>query len=476
MPPHHGMPEGHPPVKSFLAIPVISRGGEVVGGLFFGHPEAGVFTARIERIIVGIAGQAAVAIDNARLYERVKRAAEDRKHLLDAERSARTEAERISQLKDEFLATLSHELRTPLNAIVGWTQVLTAQSTVDADVRHGLEVIDRNARVQTQLIEDLLDMSRIVSGKVRLDVQPVDVADVLRAAIASVQHSADARKIRLQTVLDAHVSPVRGDPGRLQQCFWNLLTNAIKFTPKGGRVQVSLERVNSHLEVKVEDDGQGIEPEFLPFVFERFRQGDASTTRHHGGLGIGLSIVKSLVELHGGTVRVYSPGKDRGATFVIELPVMVLGAARAGGGGERGRMELRERERFDHPSLAGIRVLAVDDEPDARALVKRILEDCGAEVLVAETAEEALALVRSARPHMIVSDIGMPGEDGYQLIRAVRELSPDEGGRTPAAALSAFARAEDRTRSLRAGYQTHLVKPVEPTELTAVIASLAARP
>jgi CheY-like chemotaxis protein len=234
--------------------------------------------------------------------------------------------------------------------------------------------------------------------------------------------------------------------------------------------------VNSHLEVKVEDDGQGIEPEFLPFVFERFRQGDASTTRHHGGLGIGLSIVKSLVELHGGTVRVYSPGKDRGATFVIELPVMVLGAARAGGGGERGRMELRERERFDHPSLAGIRVLAVDDEPDARALVKRILEDCGAEVLVAETAEEALALVRSARPHMIVSDIGMPGEDGYQLIRAVRELSPDEGGRTPAAALSAFARAEDRTRSLRAGYQTHLVKPVEPTELTAVIASLAARP
>jgi CheY-like chemotaxis protein len=281
-------------------------------------------------------------------------------------------------------------------------------------------------------------------------------------------------------VLDPLAGPVRGDPNRLQQCFWNLLSNAIKFTPKGGRVQVSLSRVNSHVEVCVADNGQGIAPEFLPHVFERFRQADASTTRKHGGLGLGLSIVKSLVELHGGSVRAGSPGEGAGATFCIDLPVMVVGvpgpeatgAARHEGDGGPAAWA---GGAMDHPSLAGITVLAVDDEPDARVLLRRVLEECGARVLLAASSEEGLELVRRERPDMIISDIGMPGEDGYEFIRRVRRLPPDEGGRTPAAALTAFARAEDRTRALRAGYQTHVAKPVEPTELTAVVASLAAR-
>ena len=402
-----------------------------------------------------------------------KRAEAERERLLEAERAARAEAERVSLLKDEFLATLSHELRTPLNAILGWAQILRTGGPRESELEEGLSVIERNTRVQTRMIEDLLDMGRITAGKVRLDVQRVDLADVVNAAIASVRHSADAKSIRLQVVLDPLAGPVRGDPNRLQQCLWNLLTNAIKFTPKGGRVQVSLERVNSHLEVCVSDTGEGIRPEFLPHVFERFRQADASTTRKHGGLGLGLSIVKHLVELHGGTVRAKSAGLGQGATFCIDLPVMVVHDA---GRGSRQHPQFTSTQpAVDHPSLEGITVLAVDDEADARNLLKRLLEDCGAKVLLAASAGEGLALVRSGRPDMIVSDIGMPGEDGYEFIRKVRQLKANEGGRTPAAALTAFARAEDRTRALRAGYQTHVAKPVEPTELTAVVASLATR-
>jgi PAS domain S-box-containing protein len=486
MGPHHGMPPGHLPVRSYLAVPVVSRSGEVIGGLFFGHPDPGVFTARTERVVVGVAAQAAVAIDNARLYDDVRRAAEERKHLLEAERAARAEAERVSLMKDEFLATLSHELRTPLNAILGWAQILRADARDNPELDEGLAVIERNTRVQAQLIEDLLDMSRIISGKVRLDVQRVELQDVVKAAVASVRHSAEAKEIRLQVVLDPLAGPVRGDPNRLQQCVWNLLSNAIKFTPKGGRVQVGLERVNSHLEVCVVDDGEGIRPEFLPHVFERFRQADASTTRQHGGLGLGLSIVKHLVELHGGAIRAKSAGEGMGSTFCIELPLMVVHADADAGDGGLGGGAPRQHPRgspgsagsaaaIDHPSLAGLTVLAVDDEPDARKLLKRVLEDCGARVFVAASSREGLELVRRERPDMIVSDIGMPGEDGYDFIRQVRALPPDAGGRTPAAALTAFARAEDRTRALRAGYQTHVAKPVEPTELTAVVASLATR-
>jgi CheY-like chemotaxis protein len=279
----------------------------------------------------------------------------------------------------------------------------------------------------------------------------------------------------LHVVTDPLAGPVWGDPNRLQQCLWNLLSNAIKFTPKAGKVQVSLARVNSQLEVTVVDTGQGISEEFLPYVFERFRQADASTTRRHGGLGLGLSIVKSLVELHGGSVSAKSAGKDQGATFCIELPLMVFDSSLSSVAREHPRTGGAQASTLDHPSLHGLTVLAVDDEPDARNLVRRVLEDCGARVLLAESAEEGLAVLRRERPDMLVSDIGMPGEDGYEFIRKVRQLPADEGGRTPAAALSAFARAEDRTRALRAGYQTHIAKPVEPTELTAVIASLAGR-
>jgi PAS domain S-box-containing protein len=481
MAPHHGQPKGHLPVRSYLAVPVVSRSGEVIGGLFFGHPDIGVFTDRAERIVVGMATQAAMAIDNARLYERVRRAAAEREQLLDAERAARAEAERVSIVKDEFLATLSHELRTPLNAILGWAQVLRDRVQGDEELSEGLSVIERNTRVQTQLIEDLLDMSRIISGKIRLDVQQVDLQDVVKAAVASVRHSADAKDIRLQVVLDPLAGPVRGDPGRLQQCFWNLLSNAIKFTPKGGRVQVTLERVNSHLEACVIDNGEGIKPEFLPHLFERFRQADASTTRKHGGLGLGLSIVKHLVELHGGKVRAKSPGVGHGSTFCIELPLIVVhppaepARAHPRSGSSLLGSATNSAMPPDHPSLSGITVLAVDDEPDAVQLVKRLLESCGARVITASSAGEALKLVVSERPDMILSDIGMPGEDGYELIRKVRALPSDQGGRTPAAALTAFARAEDRTRALRAGYQTHVAKPVESTELTAVVASLATR-
>ena len=429
-------------------------------------------------------GQVIGASKIARDVTTYKQLLRQREELLESEQHARREAERQGRVKDEFLATLSHELRTPLNAILGWAQVLRGRaeavasgtSTVDDgnDLVEGLDVIERNTRVQAQLIDDLLDMSRITAGKIRLDVQQVDVGDVVRAAVASMRHAADGKNIRLQVVLDPLAGPVRGDPSRIQQCVWNLLTNAVKFTPKGGKIQVSLERVNSHLEVCVSDDGEGIKPDLLPHLFERFRQGDdASTTRRHGGLGLGLSIVKHLVELHGGKVRAKSPGPGQGSTFCIELPLIVI----------HGPKEAAERTHprtptpvgfTDLPSLNGITVLVVDDEPDARTLVKRLLEGCGARVLTAESAARGLELVIAERPHMIVSDIGMPGVDGYEFIRKVRALPADQGGRTPAAALTAFARSEDRTRALRAGFQTHVAKPVELAELTAVVASLAA--
>jgi len=474
--PHYGMPKGHLPVKSYLAVPVFSRSGEVVGGLFCGHPEIDVFDERAEKLVSGVAAQAAVAIDNAKLYDNLKKLSIEREKLLDAERTARSEAERSSMLKDEFLATLSHELRTPLNAILGWSQLLRAQASTDTQMKEGLSVIQRNTRIQVQLIEDLLDMSRILSGKVRLDVQDVDVGDVMRAAVASVKHSAEAKDIKLQLIIDPRAGPVRGDSGRLQQCIWNLLSNAIKFTPKGGRVQIVLRRVDSHIEVSVVDDGMGIKSEFLPHVFERFRQADASTTRRYGGLGLGLSIVKHLVELHGGSIRAESRGEGQGASFIIELPLLVVyphieDVQRA----HPTAIGLSDALELDPPSLEGISVLVVDDEEDARHLLTRVLEECGARVFSAGSAKDGFEIVHRERPRMIVSDIGMPEEDGYEFIRRVRRLPIEEGGATPAAALTAFARAEDRTKALRAGYHTHVAKPVEPMELAAVVASLASR-
>jgi PAS domain S-box-containing protein len=472
--PHHGMPPGHLPVRSYLSAPVISRSGEVIGGLFFGHPQPGMFTERSERLVAGVAAQAAVAIDNARLYEAAQAAAVEREKLLESERHARAEAERASQMKDEFLATLSHELRTPLSSILGWSQVLRGGGRNPGDLEKGLDVIERNTRVQTQLIEDLLDMSRIISGKVRLDIQPVQPMSFVEAAVETVRPAAEAKGIRLETILDPHAGPVSGDPNRLQQVVWNLLSNAIKFTPKEGKVQVILERVNSHVEISVADTGMGIEPKFIDHVFERFRQQDSSTTRRYGGLGLGLSIVKHLVELHGGTVRVESAGEGRGATFSVHLPIAVVHRP-----GSSPRVHPKTSEAFPREikalDLAGITVLVVDDQPDARELVARVLADCNARVLTAGNAEEALALVQSERPDVLVSDIGMPEVDGYELLRRVRALGAARGGKVPAVALTAFARSEDRTRALRAGFVVHVAKPVEPSELIATVASVVGR-
>ncbi|HYD01303.1 MAG TPA: ATP-binding protein, partial [Phycisphaerales bacterium] len=391
------------------------------------------------------------------------------RRLLEAERAARVESERMGVLKDEFLATLSHELRTPLSAILGWCQLIRRGGGNAATAAEGLEVIERNARVQSRLIDDLLDMSRIISGKIRLDVQPVDVQDVVRTAVMSVQHAADAKGVRLEVVLDPLAGPVRGDPARLQQCFWNILSNAIKFTPRGGKVQVSLECINSHLEFTVADTGAGIRPEFLPYVFDRFRQADSTTTRRHGGLGLGLAIVKHLTELHGGKVRAKSPGEGKGTTVSMELPVMVVHADPGHHAAQQGAQASAEGEL----SLRGIRVLVVDDEPDGREVVRRVLVEFGAEVELAGSAEEALSAVARRPPDVLISDIGMPDHDGYELMRRIRALPAAQGGRTPAAALTAFARSEDRTRAMLAGFQTHITKPVEPLELAAAVASLA---
>ncbi len=406
-----------------------------------------------------------------------KNAEVEREALLASERAARTEAERVSRMKDEFLATLSHELRTPLNAIVGWSQILGGDSKPNpADLAEGLKVIGRNARVQAQLIEDLLDMSRIISGKVRLNVQPVDLSEVIDAAVASVAPGAEAKGIRIQKVIEPLASPVMGDPSRLQQIVWNLLSNAIKFTPKEGRVQVVMKLVNSHLEIVVSDTGAGIKPEFLPHVFERFRQADATTTRRYGGLGLGLAIVKHLAEMHGGDVRAASPGENQGATFSVHLPLAIAHQHRAQSAEEREH----PRTPTSHPTecppgLDGAHILVVDDERDSRALVKRILEDCAAIVTVASSAEDGLAALKRQKTDVIVSDIGMPGTDGYQFIRAVRKLGEDEGGKSPAIALTAFARSEDRQRAMLAGFDIHIAKPVEPAELIAVVARLARR-
>ncbi len=590
--PHYGQPKGHLPVKSYLAVPVMSRSGEVIGGLFFGHPDAGVFDEDAERHAVGVAAQAAIALDNARLYadltrseERYKlasRATNDaiwdwdvhtdrvnwspaireiyghdqtesgttsewwlqrvhpedrerirseihrnietpnagtwsaeyrfrrgdgswadvldrgtvlrdqdgaalrmvgamldvserkaaervRQQLLESERTARATAERAGQLKDQFLATLSHELRTPLNAILGWSHLLRKGIKDPEKALRGVEVIERNARIQTQLISDLLDISRIVTGKMRLDVQRVELPAVIEAALESVRPAAEARGVRLQTAIEPITEPVYGDPARMQQVIWNLVSNGVKFTPKGGRVQIVLARVNSHVEIRVSDTGQGIAPEFLPFMFERFRQGDSSAAREHGGLGLGLALVKQLVEMHGGKVRAASDGPNQGATFVVELPLAIV--------------HVMDEPEKSHPraikathevasaNLNGLTILAVDDEADALEMVRRVLEEYGASVHVAASVDDALDALEREQFDALLSDIGMPKRDGYELISEARR----RGYGVPAAALTAFARSEDRTRALLAGYDAHVTKPVEASELLATVLSLTSR-
>jgi PAS domain S-box-containing protein len=424
--------------------------------------------------VIGASKIARDISERRRLEAQARAATAEREALLASERAARAEAEKLSAMKDEFLATLSHELRTPISAILGWAQLLKRPGRSETDLDLGHETIERNARIQAQLIDDLLDMSRITSGTVRLEVQTLQPAGFIEAAIETLRPAAEARNVRIDAVLDPKAGPIRGDPSRLQQVVWNLLSNAIKFSSKGGRVQVVLSRVNSHVEIVVIDTGAGIKPEFLPHVFERFRQADASTTRIHGGLGLGLAIVKRLVELHGGVVRADSAGPGRGATFTVSLPVAVMP-----------RDELFDvrppaaaqpaRETFADLDLSGLRILVVDDEPDARELIRRVLVECKAQVVTAGSAPEALDLLDSSQADVLISDIGMPGVDGYELLRHVRSRPPERRGNVPAIALTAFARSEDRTRALRAGFLVHVAKPVEASELVATVAAVAGR-
>jgi len=393
----------------------------------------------------------------------------------EANKRLYTEAQESARLKEEFLATVSHELRTPLNAVLGWVRILRAGRLKEAEVGKALETIERNARAQAQLIDDLLDVSRIITGKLRMDVRPVDPNGFIEAAIDAVKPAAEAKGIRVQKIMDTGVVTVPGDPTRLQQVIWNLLTNAIKYTPRGGRVQVRMERVGSNLQIVVADSGQGIPQEFLPYVFDRFRQVDQSTSRHHGGLGLGLALVRHLVELHGGSVAAASPGPDQGSTFTIVLPLVpIYQVDQAGARVHPTAQNLLPSAEYT-ASLDALKILIVDDEPDTRELLKTSLSECGAHVTVAGSVREAFGTFEVSVPEMIICDIGMPGEDGYDFIRRLRALPQESGGKVPAIALTAYARVEDRLRALRAGFQMHVPKPVELAELVTVVANVSGR-
>ena len=452
--------------KSWIIAP-LERQEQTVGAIAFLYTGERRYSARDVPLVEEIARRATLAIENARLFREAERAAL-------AERRGRDKAEEATRLKDEFLATLSHELRTPLNAILGWARLLQSGSVVEQKKAPAIDTIVRNAMAQSQLIEDLLDVSRIISGKLRLTIEAVNVSEVIASAVDVVTPSADAKGVRIQPVLATDAGLIRGDAGRLQQIVWNLLANAVKFTPRGGRVHVTLRRDESALEIAVADTGAGIASEFLPYVFHRFRQEDGAITRKTGGLGLGLAIVKSLVELHGGTVEASSEGSGLGATFVVRLPIAPVSSAAIVRPERTSALPLEGG--VTCPSeLAGLKILCIDDEPDARDLLRTLLERCKAIVTTAASPSEALGMLAQARPDVIVSDIGMPGEDGYSFIRKLRSRSREDGGRTPAVALTAYARAEDRTRALVEGFQSHAAKPIDPQELLVVIANLAGR-
>lgn len=452
-----------PPIRGMLAAPLSGSGERSLGVIYLADKMAGTFSEEDEAILTQLAQMASIAIENSLFAE---------------EREA-------NRIKDEFLATLSHELRTPLNAILGWTQLLATHS-LDEEVSHGLNVIERNARAQTKLIEDLLDVSRITTGKLRLAIKPISFIPVIEAAADAVRPAADAKAILLNLDLNDAGQLIPGDADRLQQVVWNLLSNAVKFTPKNGRVDVSLNLDGAQIRLAVHDSGRGIAPEFLPYVFDRFRQADSTSTRAHGGLGIGLTIVRHIVELHGGSVTADSAGDGRGATFIVDLPTVASLAPAEATSREPSHKPITRVETVESAlspviartdDLDGVHVLLVDDEPDAREVVSTMLRRAGANVTSAGSVREALDLFERTRPSVLLSDIAMPERDGYDLIRLVRELPASHGGQIPAIALTAYAREEDRFRALTAGFQAHLSKPVAPPDLVEAISRVAtARP
>jgi PAS domain S-box-containing protein len=452
--PYFGLPKGHLPVRSYLAVPVVSRSGEVLGGIFLGHSRVGVFTAEHEQLAEGIAGSTAVAIENARLY--------------NAAEKARSAAESANRAKDEFLATMSHELRTPLNAILGWTMILRTSGDNEAMRLRALDTIERNARAQTQIIEDLLDVSRIVTGKLRLEVSAVDLVTVIDSVLDSIRLAADAKRIQLRRRVDKSAAVVTGDATRLHQVVSNLVTNAVKFTGAGGWIEVLLERAGDMARISVEDNGVGIDPGFLPHVFERFRQADGSTTRSQGGLGLGLAIVRHLVDLHGGTVNATSHGKGHGSTFTVDIPLIQSSVD-----DEHAHVATSAALNDVRRHLDGVRVLVVDDEVDSRDLMSFVLTQAGASVTTVGSAAEALEKIDALAPDVLVSDIGMAEQDGYSLLRTLRRRDSPSAA-IPAVAVTAYARAQDREHALAAGFHAHVSKPIVPRELVSTVERLAA--
>jgi len=438
-------------LRSSMVVPLRCR-GRTLGAITFVTAETGRTFGPSDLLFAEeLANVAALAVENARLYR---------------------EAQHANRAKDEFLATVSHELRTPLHAMLGWASLLRSSEMSREKRDHGLETIERNARAQSQLIEDLLDVSRIISGNLRLEARSIDLGVIIEAAADAVRLAAEAKGVRIQLLLEEGAKHAMGDAGRLQQIVWNLLSNAVKFSFDRGVVTVRLALAESQAEIRVSDTGKGIDPEFLPHVFERFKQANGTTTRSQGGLGLGLAIARHLVELHGGTISAASAGANHGSSFLVRLPLAaVLRGARA----SATKTAASTSSRVVAPSLDGLRVLVVDDELDARTLVTEVLEGHGAHVTAASSATEALNEIARSPPDVLVSDIGMPGEDGYALIRKVRALAGGGAKAMPAAALTAYARMEDRTRAMAAGFQSHVAKPVDPDELLIVVATLAGR-
>ena len=475
-------------IRSFLGAPIFSA-GRVCGWVYMlNKVSAAEFSEADERLAATMATQVAIAYENATMYtdaqlhatklqleiaER-KQAEEQRAEMLVREQAARTEAEQANRTKDEFLATLSHELRTPLTAILGWSHLVRTGKLEPVQLARALETIERNARSQSQLIDDLLDVSRIITGKLQIEPRAVDLCSIIEGAVEAVRPSFEVKSITLETALEAEACFVLGDANRLQQVFWNLLSNAVKFTPESGTVRIETKRMAPMVRVSVSDSGIGIKPEFLPFIFDRFRQADGSTTRVHGGLGLGLSIVKHLVQMHSGSVQVESQGQNKGAVFSVDFPLASASAKVVSPNGAPKDAEMGSLPAGFSRILEGLRILVVDDEADARELVRAILSGCGGEVNCCESAAEALDAIRDWKPDLLVSDIGMPNEDGYSLIKKVRKLR-SKRSTLPAVALTAYATKEDKARALATGFTMHVAKPIEPETLVMSIASTVGR-